>query len=146
VREHCAWYIFRLQTKRSPAVKVLNSAWLSYSSSCLGIKRVVHFSKKRLLIIYSPPCHPRCPCLSFFSRIEIKVFDENIPGFFSPYNGLQREPNGSRSKIHFQYKLQTVQKGFKRFQTMNKGLIKRNVRSLKQNKTKFKFYKLKCSP
>jgi len=35
--------------------------------------------KNLLLIIYSPPCHPRCPCLSFFSRKEIKVFDENIP-------------------------------------------------------------------
>jgi len=46
-------------------------------------KGVVHFKKKSLLIIYSPPCHPRCPCLSFFSRKEIKVFDENIPGFFS---------------------------------------------------------------
>jgi len=32
--------------------------------------------KKLLLIIYSPPCHPRYPCLSFFSRKEIKVFDE----------------------------------------------------------------------
>jgi len=61
---------------------------------------VVHFKKKTkklLLIIYSPPCHPRCPRLSFFSQKEIKIFDENIPGF-SPYNGLQREPNGSRSK------------------------------------------------
>jgi len=34
-------------------------------------KGVVHFSKKR------------CPCHSFFSRKEIKVFDENIPAFFS---------------------------------------------------------------
>jgi len=59
-------------------------------------KGVVHFYKL-LLIIYSAPCHPRCPCLSFFSRKEIKVFDENIPAF-SPYNGLQWEPNGSRSK------------------------------------------------
>jgi len=40
----------------------------------------------------------------------MKVFVENIPGFFSPYNGLQWEPNGSRSKRHFQYKLQTVQR------------------------------------
>jgi len=24
--------------------------------------------KKNLLIIYSPPCHPRCSCISFFSR------------------------------------------------------------------------------
>jgi len=43
------------------------------------------------------PCHPRCPCLSFFSRKEMKVFDENIPAF-SPYNGVQWEPNSSRSK------------------------------------------------
>jgi len=47
---------------------------------CLGIQFTF---KKTLLIIYSPPCHPRCPCHSFFSRKEIKVFDENIPGFFS---------------------------------------------------------------
>jgi len=53
--------------------------------------------QKLLLIIYSPPCHPRGPYLSFFSRKEMKVFDENIPGF-SPYNGLQWGPNGSRSK------------------------------------------------
>jgi len=55
--------------------------------SCYGninVKVVVHFKKKKLLlIIYSPPCHPRCPCHSFFSRKEIKVFDENIPGFHS---------------------------------------------------------------
>jgi len=46
------------------------------------IKGVVHFLKILLLIIYSPPCHPRYPCHSFFSGKEIKVFDENIPGFF----------------------------------------------------------------
>jgi len=51
-----------------------------------------------LLIIYSPPCHPRCPCLAFFGRKEIKVFDENIPGF-SPYNGLHWEPNGSNERF-----------------------------------------------
>jgi len=37
--------------------------------------------KKKMLIIYSPPCHPRCPCLSFFSRKEIKVFDEQVQDF-----------------------------------------------------------------
>jgi len=42
--------------------------------------------------------------LSFFSRKEIKVFDENIPGF-SPYNGLHWEANGSRFKW-FQFQLQ----------------------------------------
>jgi len=67
------------------------------------VKGVVHFKKKQklLLIIYSPPCHPRYQCLSFFSRKEIKVFDENIP-WFSPYNWLHWEANGSRSKWEFQ--------------------------------------------
>jgi len=74
------------------------------------VKGIVFFFKKLLLIIYSPPCHPRCPHLSFFSRKEIKVFDENIPGFFFPYNALYWEPNGSRSKRHFQCKLQIVQR------------------------------------
>jgi len=36
--------------------------------------------------------------MSFFPQSkEIKVFDENIPGF-SPYNGLQWEPDGPRSE------------------------------------------------
>jgi len=62
------------------------------------VKGVVHFKKKQLLlIIYSPPCHPRYPRISFFSQKDIKVFDENIPGN-SPYNGPQWQPNGSRSK------------------------------------------------
>ncbi len=47
---------------------------------------------KKILIIYSPPCDTRS-CLSFFSRKEIKVSEENIPGF-SPYRGLQRGPMG----------------------------------------------------
>jgi len=44
----------------------------------------------------------------------MKVFDENIPGL-SPYNGLQtfQGPNESFS---------AASKGFKRHQTMNKGL------------------------
>jgi len=67
-----------------------------------------------LLIIYSPPCHPRGPRLFFFSQKEIKVFDENIPGF-SPYNGLQWEPNGSRFKRQFQCKLQTVERALNDF-------------------------------
>ncbi len=32
---------------------------------------LAHFQNKNLLITYSPPCHPRCSCLSFFSRKEI---------------------------------------------------------------------------
>jgi len=53
----------------------------------IKLKVVVHFKKKLLLII----------CLSFFSRKEIKVFNENTPEL-SPYNGLKWKPNGSRSK------------------------------------------------
>jgi len=34
------------------------------------LKGVVYLLKKTLLIIYSPPCHPRYPRLSFFSRKE----------------------------------------------------------------------------
>ncbi len=41
-------------------------------------KGLVHFQNKYFMIIYSPQCHPRCSCLSFFSQIEIKVFKENI--------------------------------------------------------------------
>jgi len=48
----------------------------------------------------------------------MKVFNENIPGF-SPYNGLQWEPNGSTPNESFS----AASKGFKRHQTMNKGLI-----------------------
>jgi len=46
---------------------------LQTRKALVHLKEVVHL-KKLLLIIYSPPCHPRCPCLSFFSRQEIKVF------------------------------------------------------------------------
>jgi len=55
-----------------------------YQAYVNNVKGVVHFKKKKLLLIfYSPPCNPRYLCHSFFSRKEIKVFDENIPGFFS---------------------------------------------------------------
>jgi len=35
----------------------------------VNLKGVVHFKKKKNF--YSPPCHPRRPCHSFFSRKEI---------------------------------------------------------------------------
>jgi len=56
-----------------------------FSEDYQSMLSLFSFFKKLLLIIYSPPCHPRCPRLSLFSRKEMKVFDENIPGF-SPYN------------------------------------------------------------
>jgi len=67
------------------------------SEEVLALKGVVHFFFFFKLLIYSPPCHPGCPCLSFFSQKEIKVFDENIPGF-SPYNGFHSVPDSSRAK------------------------------------------------
>jgi len=73
---------------------------MQFCQSSLSIfKGVVHFKKKKKTFADNllTPCHPRSPWLSFFSQKEIKLFDENIPGF-SPYNGLQWEPNGSRSK------------------------------------------------
>jgi len=54
---------------------------------------------------------------------------------FSPNNALQCEPKGSVQTAN-------CSKGFKRFQTTNKGLIKQNDRSFKKKITKFKFYKL----
>jgi len=41
------------------------------------------FNKQYLQTLYydAPQQTFRCPRLSFFSRKEIKVFDENIPGF-----------------------------------------------------------------
>jgi len=38
------------------------------------IKGVVHFKKKLLLIISSPPCHPRCPCHSWTTPDIIFTF------------------------------------------------------------------------
>jgi len=55
------------------------------------IKVIVHF-------IYSPPYHPRCPCLSFLSRKEIRFLMKTFQDF-SPCNRLQWYPNVPRSKI-----------------------------------------------
>jgi len=46
----------------------------------------------------------------------MKVFDENIIGV-SPYNGLHWEANGPNESFR------PASKGFKRHQTMNKGLL-----------------------
>jgi len=43
---------------------------------------------KNLLIVYSPPHHPRCSCLSFFNRKEINVLEETFQDF-SPYTDLK---------------------------------------------------------
>ncbi len=36
-----------------------------------------HFQDKNVLIIYSPQCHPRYSCLSFFSRKEITITSQS---------------------------------------------------------------------
>jgi len=73
------------------------------------------------------------PMSSKISMSEIKVFDENIPGFFSimDFNGNQTVQG---AKDTFSAK---CSKGFKRFQTMNKGLIKQNNRLVNKKITKF---------
>jgi len=52
----------------------------SHSKRSFHKKESSLLKKKLLLIIYSPPV---IQDLFFFSRKEIKVFDENISGFFS---------------------------------------------------------------
>jgi len=61
------------------------------------IKGVVHLKKKTFAD------NLLTPMSSFLSSVEKKLrfLIKNIPGF-SPYNGLQWEPNGSRSKREFQ--------------------------------------------
>ncbi len=52
----------------------------------------VHFQNKKILIIYIPPCHPRCPCLS---SVKNKLrFLKNTFQDFCPSSGLQWEPTG----------------------------------------------------
>jgi len=64
----------------------------------------------------------------FLSSEEIKVFDAKIQVFF-PYT--------KRFKVQKTVSVQTANcsKSFKRFQMMNKGLVKRNERSLKQKQS-----------
>jgi len=56
-------------------------------------------------------------CHSFFSRKEIEVFDESIPRFFNGNQTVQGPKDCFSANCS---------KSFKRFQTMNKGLIKLN--------------------
>jgi len=94
--------------------------YLTSSTSLMHLKGVVHFKKKKKTFADNllTPSHLRYPCPSFFSRKEIKVFDEDFLHIMH-FNGNQtvQGPKDNCSK------------GFKRFQTMNKGLIKRNNHS-----------------
>jgi len=85
--------------------------------------------EKLLLIINSPPCviqdvHVILSSVEKTLRFLMKKFQD-----FSPYNGLQWKPNDSRSKRHFQYKLQTVQSALNNSRKINKALIKGNYRT-----------------
>ncbi len=69
---------------QSLEVLCVNSIFLFVHNIAINcLKGLVDFQNKQILIIYSPSCHSRCSCLSFFSRKEMKVFEERIPGFFS---------------------------------------------------------------
>jgi len=82
------------------------------------LKEVVHFKKKLLKFTHS---HVIQDVHVFLSSVEktIKVFDENIPGF-SPYNGLQWEPNEVQGPNE---SFSAASKCFKRHQTMNMALL-----------------------
>ncbi|KAI2644935.1 Secreted and transmembrane protein 1 [Labeo rohita] len=58
---------------------------LSFRYSCYLNIKGDSTSRKEMYkcTVYSPPCHPRCSCLSFFSCKEIMFFERNISGFFS---------------------------------------------------------------
>jgi len=82
-------------------------------------KGLVLFRIKNFLIIYSPPCHPRYLCLSFFSRKEIKIFAGKHSRIFLhivDFNGFQQVvgPNCCFS---------AASKGSTQSQPRNKGLI-----------------------
>jgi len=76
------------------------------------------------------------------SQNLLKQLSKTIFYFSKDFNVVQtvQGPKVSFSGV------QTVQRALKRHQTMNKGLIKWNDRSFNKLITKFKFYKLKCSP
>jgi len=68
-----------LHTKNNRFITWLNHwshmDYFNYVFTTLVGSSLSSLLKKLLLIIYSPQCYPRCPCLSFISRKEIKVFD-----------------------------------------------------------------------
>jgi len=74
--------------------------------------------------------------MSFFlqskRRFLVKTFHDFSPYSLMDFNGYQTV-QGTKDSFS------AASKGFKRFQTTNKGLINRNDRSLKKKK-KFKFY------
>jgi len=117
---------------------------LLHSDIFMTFKGVVHsFFFKLLLIIYSPPCHPRFPCHSFFRRKEIKVFEINIPGFFSIQCTLLVT---KRFKVQKQFpgKLKTVQRALNDSRRWIRVLSSETIAHLKKKKKfKFKFHKLK---
>jgi len=72
---------FHLNLFFSRSLSVVKKSIIIHKNTII-IKGVVHFFVNKFADNLLTP-HPRCPCLSFFSRKEIKIFDENIPGFFS---------------------------------------------------------------
>jgi len=52
---------------------------------------------------------------------------------FSPYIGLNWEPNGSRSKRHIQCKLQTVQRALNNSRRWIRVLSRETIAHLKKN-------------
>ena len=74
------WTLLRKKTKpKKQQQNTLNTvSWPSIKDN----ERISSPQNENWLIIYSPPSHPRCSCLYFFSGKEIKFLEENIPGLF----------------------------------------------------------------
>ncbi len=80
--------------------------------------RISSLSNYNFLIIYSPPCHPRFLCISFFSRNSFFIFFKHSTNYLHIvyFNGLQTVEGQNDS-------FSAASKIYKRYQTMNKSLI-----------------------
>jgi len=78
------WFLWNRPRTTVPGAKVPNKTAPKNTKSEIlteTFKGVVHFKKKLLRIIYSPPCHPRCPCLSFFSQKKLRFLMKTFQDF-----------------------------------------------------------------
>ncbi len=81
-----------------------------------------HLSSVKMQFVWlSFGCHPLCLCISFFSWKQIKVFDENIPGFLSIYLAPM-DSKRLKVKITVSVQLQRAINDTRRW-IMNKGHI-----------------------
>ncbi len=106
------WCETNAYKSHSCTLKEINSM-LTYLFKLISLKDLFTF-KLKFLIIYSPPYHPRCLCISFFSRFWWK--HSRICIHIVSFNGLQTVEGQN-------YSFSATSNGYKWYQRMNKGLI-----------------------